>query len=207
MSELNAYPRAVVELMPELAPIDDAMRSTLGFGIDAVTGLLNVATQWDADPSAPATLTTPDAVVDQCVELAVGARREEYAAALDWLTLRGTDLAAETIPHWENERRAKRITTSPFIATPDGVWVLPWTAESTMRIVANYLGDGRLPWPDTALPKPVTQTLNQYRQHRNRQMEKECVAALKQKDFVVRGSVKPEKADHYGIPSGSIDPQ
>ena len=200
-------PRAVVELMPELAPIDDAMRSTLRFGIDAVTGVLNVATQWDADPSAPATLTTPDAVVDQCVDLAVGATLEEYAAALDWLTLRGTDLAADTIPHWETERRAKRVTTSPFIAAPDGVWVLPWTAESTMRIVANYLGDGRLPWPDTVLSGPVTQALVKYRQRQNRKVEKECVAALDAEDFVVRGSVKPEKADHYGIPrlTGEID--
>lgn len=146
-------PRAVIDSMLQLAGIDDAMRSSLGFGVDAITGLLNVATQWDADPSAPAMITSPDAVVDQCVEIAVGATRGEYAAALDWLTLRGTDLAGDTIPHWETERRAKRTITSPFVAADDGVWVLPWTAESTLRIVASYLGDGRLPWPDTVLPR------------------------------------------------------
>lgn len=38
-------------------------------------------------------------------------------------------------------------------------------------------------------------------------MEKDCIAALEAQAFVVRGSVKPEKAYHYGIPklSGEID--
>jgi len=183
------------------------MRSALGFGLDAVAGVLNIATQWDADPNMSASLTTPDVVVNQCVELAVGATPQEFEGALNWLTLRGTDLAVEKIPHWEIERRAKRITTSPFVAVPEGVWVLPWTAESTKRIVANYLDDGRLPWPSTALPVTVNQALDQYRQRQNREMEKECVAALNGKGFIVRSGVKPEKADHYGITklSGEID--
>lgn len=200
-------PRPVVDLMPELAEIDDAMRATLGFGIDAITGVLNVASQSDATADAPATVTTPEAFVQQCINLAVGATPDEYAAALAWLTLRGTDLAADVIPHWETERRAKRITTSPFVQTSGGLWVLPWTAESTLRIFANYLGDGRLPWPDSTLPREVKAALNQYRQRRNRDVERDCVAALRARGFLIRGGVKPEKADHYGITSlaGEID--
>lgn len=200
-------PRPVTELMPELAAIDAALRSSLGFGIDAITGVLNVATQYDATRDTPVTVTTPDLFVQQCDNLAVGATTDEYRAALNWLTLRGTDLAADVIPHWEIERRAKRITTSPFVLTSDGFWVLPWTAESTLRILANYLGDGRLPWPDTVLPKEVRQALDQYRQGRNREVEKDCVAALSGRGLIVRGSIKPEKAHHYGIDSlaGEID--
>jgi hypothetical protein len=200
-------PQAVLEQMPELAPIDNAMRSALGFGIDAITGILNVARQWDATPSAPTTLTTPDTVVEECVSLAVGATRQEYAAALDWLTLKESDLAAETIPHWQTETRAKRIATSPFVAIDNGVWVLPWTAESTLQIFANYLGDGRLPWPNTALPRKVVDALNIYRQQQNREAEKECVTKLETGGFVVCGSVRPAKAKHYGIPklTGEID--
>lgn len=82
-------PQPMVEWLPALRPIDDAMRATLGFGIDAVIGALNVATQWDTDTSTSATLTTPDTVIAQCAEQAVGATRDEYAAALYWLTLRG----------------------------------------------------------------------------------------------------------------------
>lgn len=200
-------PRPVIELMPELAAIDAAMRTSLGFGIDALTGVLNVATQYDATHDAPVAATTSSAFVEECVNLAVGATAAEFAAALDWLTLRGTDLAADVIPHWETERRAKRITTSPFVETGDGIRVLPWTAESTLRIVANYLGDGRLPWPDTLLPQDVRTALDQYRQGRNRQVEKDCVATLAGRSLIVRGSIKPEKAHLYGIASltGEID--
>jgi hypothetical protein len=200
-------PRPVIDLMPELAAIDTAMRATLGFGIDAITGLLNVATQYDARADAPATATTRDAILQECVDLAVGATADEFAAALDWLTLCGADLAADVIPHWETERRAKRITTSPFVQTSDAIWVLPWTAESTLRIVANYLGDGRLPWPDTVLPQDVRTALDQYRQGRNRQVEKDCVATLAGRSLIVRGSIKPEKAHLFGIDSltGEID--
>ncbi len=121
--------------------------------------------------------------------------------------MRGPDLAADLIPHWEIERRAKRITTNPFVLTREGIWVLPWTAESTLRILANYLSDGRLPWPPTVLPMEVRKALDQYRQRRNREVEKDCVALLSDRGLIVRGAVKPEKAHHYGIDNlaGEID--
>ncbi len=59
-------PRPVTELMPELAAIDAALRSSLGFGIDAITGVLNVETQHDATRDRPATVTTPYLFVQQC---------------------------------------------------------------------------------------------------------------------------------------------
>lgn len=53
----------------------------------------------------------------------------------------------------------------------------------------------------------MRKALDQYRQGRNRDVEKDCVAALSARNLVVRGTVKPEKADHYGIASltGEID--
>lgn len=200
-------PQALIELRPDLADLDGAMRQSLGFGLDALTGVLNVATQWDAHAGAPATLTSLEAVAEACVAMAVGATRKEYAAAAQWLTLGVSDLDGGTIPHWETERRAKRIATSPLVESPSGLWVLPWTTDSTLRIVANYLSDGRLPWPDAALPGGVTKALKQYRQARNRELEKEAVAVLNASGFIVRGNVKPEKAAHYGISdlSGEVD--
>ena len=203
----GSEPRPVIELIPELAAIDTALRSSLGFGIDALRGVLNVATQYDASRDAPATVATPDLFVRECTDLAVGATIDEYKAALDWLTLRGKDLATDVIPHWKIESRAKRITTSPFVQTNEGTWVLPWTAESTLKILSNYLSDGRLPWPDTVLPKEVRQSPDRYRQGRNREVEKDCVAALSDRGLIVQGTLKPEKAHHYGIDSlaGEID--
>ena len=174
--------------MPNLSGIDEAMKAPR-FGIDALTGVLNVATQYDANHFAPATVTSPQAFADVCLNLAVGATPEEYSAALDWLTLRGADLAADVIPHWETERRAKRIATSPFAETDAGLWVLPWTAQSMLMIIASYLEDGRLPWPDTTLPQKVKTALGRYRQRRNRAVEKDCVDKLVDRGFLVRGNV------------------
>lgn len=192
--------------MPELADIDSTLRGSSVFGLDAIVSVLNVARQWDADPSSSASLTSVDELTMQCADLAVGASREECAAAIEWLTLRATDLAPQ-IPHWETERRAKRILTSPLVCTTEGLWVLPWLAESTLHIFLNYLEDGRLPWPDAALPTGVPTALDQYRQKRNRDLEKEVVKALDDASFVVRGGVKPEKGRHYGFTrlSGEID--
>ena len=84
---------------------------------------------------------------------------------------------------------------------------MPWTIESTLKIFANYLSDGRLPWPDTALPLEARKALDQYRQHQNRELEKDCVATLATRDLIVRGGIKPEKAHHYGVDrlTGEID--
>lgn len=197
----------ISERVPRLAPIDTVLRSTLGFGIDAMLGLLQVATQWEASQQRPATLTTPTALVDECVRLVAGVERIEFATALEWLTLRGQDLAADVIPHWETERRAKRVLTSPFVASNDKVWILPWTTEAACKIFVNYLSDGRLPRPQVALPGVVNTVLNQFRQEQNRDAERECTAALGIPGLVVRSGVKPEKKVHYGITqlSGEID--
>ena len=87
------------------------------------------------------------------------------------------------------------------------MWVLPWTTESSMRIPVNYLEDGRLPWPSTALPRLVVDALGRYRQSQNDELEGVVGAALSDHGFDVRKSVKPEKKQHYGLAtlSGEID--
>lgn len=200
-------PKPLLDLMPELDGIDSALKDTVGFGLDALAGVLNVARQWEVTDAAPLGATTRSDFVDEAAELAVGATADEYEHALDWLTLRGTDLAADAREHWETERRAVRVTTRPFIECDDSLYVLPWSAEMTLKIVANYLSDGRLPWPGRTLPEKVTQALNRYRQRRNRQLELDCVDALGNGQLVVRGGIKPEKASKYEIDqlSGEID--
>lgn len=204
----DVEPVSTVGLIPEVAGIDMALRQALSFGIDALTGVLNVGTQWEATDAAPLTRVARDEIADACIELTRGARREEYLAALDWLTLRSGDLEVETIPHWEIERRARRVAVCPYVEAGDShVWVLPWTVEASMRILVNYLQDGRLPWPSTALPAGVTGALRSYRQGKNDQLEDDIEGALRTHGFVVRGSVKPEKKVHYGLASlyGEID--
>lgn len=200
-------PKSLLSVMPELHGIDTALKDTLGFGLDALTGVLNAARQWEVTEAAPVGVTTTSSFVQEVDELAVGSTREEYGNALNWLTLRGADLAAGTREHWETERRAVRVTTRPFVECADAICVLPWSAEVTLRIFANYLSDGRLPWPGKSLPDEVNRALNRYRQGRNRQLELDCVTALGTGQLVVRGGVTPNKSSNYGIDhlSGEID--
>ena len=200
-------PKPLIDLMPELGGIDSALRNTLRFGLDALTGVLNVARQWAVTDAAPVGTTTRSAFVDEVARLAVGASAEEYEHALDWLTLRGSDLAADSREHWETERRAVRVTTRPFVEIADSLYVLPWSAEMTLKITANDLRDGRLPWPGKSLPDRVNRALSRYRQGRNRQLELDCVDALRNGGLTVRGGLKPEKASSYGIDhlAGEID--
>ncbi|GAB2472375.1 hypothetical protein [Jatrophihabitans fulvus] len=208
----SEVPKTIIERLPAMARIDAELRSGLGFGIDAMMGVLNVGAQWaDAAPES-ATLTDAAAVVAECVELVVGnAGAAEYTAALNWLTLRGSDLIAQAattggvIAHWETDRRAKRLLTSPFVETPHGLWVLPWACEMATRVAVNYLHDGRLPWPNNALPVPVVKALDAYRKVRNRQLEIDSEAQLKEYGFTVRGSVKKPKVIGLKTLSGEID--
>lgn len=203
----DAAPRAFLESIPELTPVDTAMRTTLGFGVDAMVGVLNVATQWEASSTQPAPAATAEEVVAECVSLVAGAESHEFAAAIDWLTLRAEDLQSDVIPHWETERRSKRIATSPLVATAEGLRVLPWSSGYTLRILAAYLSDGRLPWPQKALPFPVNKALDEYRQKQNRQAEKDCAVKLTVPELIVRPSLKPNKAAKIGIVAlkGEID--
>ena len=85
--------------------------------------------------------------------------------------------------------------------------VLPWTAQFTARILRNYLIEGRLPWPDHALPDNVSRALDRYRQKVGKAFEDECVRVLSDLGLVVRPGIKPSKAHRYGIDElyGEID--
>ena len=138
--EATAVTKAsILQKKPELKAIDQEMRDELGFGIESIVNILNVAIEWDATKESPAVLGSTPSILDRCVQLAGEGCRSEAAAALEWMLLRGSDLSGDVIPLWETERREKRLATSPFVVVPEGVYVLPWTAESSLRILATYL--------------------------------------------------------------------
>ena len=111
------------------------------------------------------------------------------------------------IEHWELEHRAARVITRPFIEGAHGIYVLPWTAQFSARVLRNYLVEGRLPWPDRVLPSKVCKALNRYRQNVAKAFEDECVRVLPDSRLISRRSIKPSKAHQYGIAElyGEID--
>lgn len=196
----------LIASLPELTDIDAAMRRSLRFGLDALLGILNVTRTWDTGPAVSATVVSKVQFLTEAAKGIPDADSHDLAATLDRLTLKGQDLADGPIHHWETERRTNRVTLKPFLEADDEIWLLPWTADLVMRVYSNYLGDGRLPWPPEGVPDIVEDAVNAYRQQRNRDLEKDCIARLASEGLPAR-RVRPEKARSAGIEelSGEID--
>lgn len=201
----------LTDQVPDLVEVDQELKATLGFGLDALRGALSMACEWEVSSSTYVAHVSAEAFLDRLTPLSALASRDEHARALEWLTLRKTGLLKDahdsSIEHWELERRAARVTTRPFIQGANGIYVLPWTAQFTLRILRNYLTEGRLPWPDRALPDDVCRALDRYRQKVGKAFEDECVRVLSGTRLIIRRGIKPSKAHRYGIDElyGEID--
>lgn len=186
--------------LPKLAGIDAALRSECGFGVDALLGVPDALTSWPVDDDAPVAAATFDGIVSFCKDaLLVEIDPGELDAAARWLTLDpggvASDLRGGAIEHWELNRRSFRLATRPLVPTSgEEVLLSPWAAGYTRTILAGNLLDGRLPWPDTALPAPVVAELAQYRQDRNTELERDTLAAFTDlPGFIAIGNVKKPK--------------
>ena len=207
----DIQPQPLTEQMPDLVEVDQELKATLGFGLDALRGVLSMACEWEVSSATYIAHVSAEAFLDTLTPLSALASRDEHARALEWLTLRKTGLLEDghdsSIEHWELERRAARVTTRPFIEGANGIYLLPWTAQFTARILRNYLIEGRLPWPDRVLPDGVCRALGRYRQGVGKAFEDECARVLSDTRLIVRGGIKPSKAHQYGIDElyGEID--
>jgi hypothetical protein len=190
----DGKPRSVVGALPELAGIDAEMRQELGFGIDSLLGILDTVIGWPVDDEEPVAVVTASALVDQASE-DTGCIRSELQHAVSWLTLQASDLRGEALEHWELDRRAMRLATRPLVEAPEaGLLVCPWAASATRTIISNHLLDGRLPWPQSALPDAVNRALRIYREERNKELERDVMLALSGRpNLRARGPIKKAK--------------
>ena len=201
-------PRPLRDRHPDLAYIDSALRMDHGFGLDALIGVLEVACGWEATSEVPVGTSTLEHFTDAAISQIPGVTRDECSHAIEWLTLRTTDLTASPREYWKTDLRVTRVDTRPFVSYDSSLYVLPWTAATTLAILSNYLGDGRLPWPQETLRKNVVQALNRYRQGKNDQLEKDCYEELADTPLVIRRNIEPGRsAQMIGLDplSGDID--
>lgn len=205
-------PRSIAESLPELGPIDQALKETLGFGLDALIGCYECAIRWEIPPGRIVGSTDRASFVQAAVDANPQVASGEYGAALEWLELESIEAAG--IEPWVVENRAERIATRPFVVRDDDLLILPWSAGTALRIVYNYLSDGRLPWPasmtdhSTAGTGRVVDALNDYRQSLNRRLEKQCAQALEgHPSLTVRSNIEHTKCSQYGITDlcGEVD--
>ncbi len=200
--------RPLRERHPELADIDNALRLDHGFGLDALIGVLECAWSWNVTSEAPVGTSTLEHFTDSAISQIPGVTRDECSHATEWLTLRTSNLTASPREYWKTDLRATRIDTRPFVSYDSSLYVLPWTSATTLAILSNYLGDGRLPWPQETLRKNVVQSLNRYRQGKNDQLEKDCYEELADTPLTIRRNIKPGRsAQMIGIDqlSGEVD--
>ena len=207
----DIQPQPLTDQVADLVEVDQELKATLGFGPDALRGVLSMACEWEVSSTTYIAHVSAEAFLDRLTPLSALASRGEHARALEWLILRKTGLLEDahdsSIEHWELERRAARVTTRPFIEGANGIYILPWTAQFTARILRNYLIEGRLPWPGHVLPDSVCRALDRYRQKVGKAFEDECVRVLADPRLIVRRGIKPSKAHRYGIDElyGEID--
>ena len=170
------------------------------YGWITVSGLtpssvsLEVACGWEATSEVPVGTSTLEHFTDAAISQIPGVTRDECSHAIEWLTLRTTDLTASPREYWKTDLRVTRVDTRPFVSYDSSLYVLPWTAATTLAILSNYLGDGRLPWPQETLRKNVVQALNRYRQGKNDQLEKDCYEELADTPLVIRRNIEPAGA-------------
>ena len=206
-------PPSIAESLPELGPIDEALKETLGFGLDAIIWCYKCAIRWEVPPERTVGSTDRAYFVEAAVDANPQVASEEYSAVLEWLELQGIEAAG--IEPWAVEHRAERIATRPFVVRDDVLLILPWSAGTALRIVYNYLRDGRLPWPASMMDDStasgagrVANALNNYRQSLNKELEKQCTQALEgHPSLTVRSNIEHTKCSQYGITDlcGEVD--
>ena len=217
----QADPKPLLDQLPELAGIDQALLKEKGFGLSALLGVLEVAWEWEITPDRPFGKTSVGAFAGHAAHQITKVTSEEFEKAIDWLTLKAEDLQAEERKYWETDRRSIRVDTRPFVELGWGLYVLPWTAMATHRIVLNYLNDGRLPWPyppthqkaphrtEMYLGEAVQKALKKYRRdYCEKPLEKEeCYDALSATHLKTIQNIDERRPEDYGMDSlsGQID--
>lgn len=186
----------------ELRAVDSAMRDYIGTGFDGILATLRSAGSWRRDPGLEhAVVNLTYFIRDVCEWSAVPT--SEVRAAIGLLTLRAGDLRSEaeadTYPYWHVERRRFRSATRPFLVVDDGeIWIIPELAIAAQRVLARYLSDGRLPWPD--LPEPLRRAFRRYREVQNHELAQLAAERLNSAGFLARRGLRPAKLRKAGVP-------
>ena len=187
--------------LPEYKAIDQSLQESLGFGIDAITSILDAIIHWPVSTLHCTNLASPEQIAAEAHSANPAISLGSYTEAVLWLSL-GTedfDSAESTIEHWEVEPRSARIATRPLAREEPKVWVSPWTAQIATQIFVNYLSQHRIPRPDTELPNPVVRALENARHARQREFEKECASRLDDLPLIKIVRVRKHRAHKHGI--------
>jgi len=178
----------IFTLNPDLLIVDAGLRAGYGFGIEELVGSIKALTAWPLEEDAEIGVTTAADIRTYLKEggAAAGAVGEVTA----FLTLTKADLAAASLEPWEFSKRPYRLMARPIIALDaDKRIVMPWWCEFSARTYLQYIGDGRLPVPYASLPAAVRNSLDEYRQRKNSELEARVQEQLRGLGFKTLGNM------------------
>jgi len=145
--------------------VDDTMRATLGFGLDAARAVLQTAASWPGlDPAGCPVAEVEVTDLVGSASIWSGQSFDEIDAAARAFTLDGERLTTSGLDFSNTERRQDRLATRPLVRLPpfgqvERVIVLPRQAAMAQQIFANYQLGARLPWPHKNLPAALQKRL------------------------------------------------
>ncbi|MCR6493169.1 hypothetical protein [Cellulomonas sp. P24] len=193
-----------------LRRIGDALRETIGAGLDAVVGVLAAAA--DHLPTTGTALRA--ALVDDAAGY-TGLPQGEIEAAVDWLTATPERFRTTPFEYWKMEARPVRLVTQPFISTSSGhgseqLLLVPGRIRLSQLAYLSYLNDGRLPIPRAVLRQPsmkaLSDELDRFRQQMNKSQEIDAHRIAAEAGLPSRRDIDPRKTMKHGLViTGQID--
>lgn len=207
-----------VTVMGPWRHLDTALRDLSGAGMDELVAVLATAADLPHDRAGFARTTR--AALSQDASNWADLDLSAVQAACDLLTLNPGALTREPYEYWKLEARPLRLATRPFLLVDDELWLSPARARGTQNLFANYLSEGRVPWPRNprALAPGIRPTVDddaeteirwtqvqeaarRLRQIGNRRLEVAVTDRIREAGWPARGSVKPNTK---GAPAATL---
>ncbi|GAA4726551.1 hypothetical protein GCM10025782_26170 [Pedococcus ginsenosidimutans] len=206
-AELPFQPLHDHDAPPEFVAVQTSMRRVLGTDMSGIVAVLASAASLPWTPDQPVIRVARAAFIEDVARWA-NLPHTQIEAACTLLTLRTGADRADLSHFWKLESRVNRLATRPLVLHDDELWVSPARCRGTQRLFINYLSEGRLPWPRSALQEQVRDSLvsaaAKMRQERNRGVEKAVLARVVDAGWPARAQVRPT---HKGLPwlPGEVD--
>lgn len=203
----------LTQSLPELQAIDREFRSHFGYGLDdlleVLLGLSRYALQ-PGDEFFPLAVGEPDELLQHLASVVRDFREEEAKKVVPDLFLLPQLLSEEEWRPWLLRGRRHRFATRPLFPLDNGKCLFgPWKVEYTLKSWLAYLFEGMLPIPDSTLSSGLKDSLQRFRDQKNRQLEDEIAMQVDKLHLPRIGPriVRPEKrwGSAKGSPVGEID--
>ena len=175
-------------------------------GTDLVSTLLALATWPLTEQDDDAVAVTRDAAAAHVLATVNFGDEADSAArvdaALNMLISTSADLATADWKPWHARSRKRRLLVQPLPVLSDARLVVsPHLCFGSASLYRRYLEQGQLPWTQPEPPRKVEEALEKVRDDRNRALERQVVAVLRQDGWSVIDRIKENKAARLNVPA------